>query len=139
MEPISEPEEQPSSDTALTQPSRLSDYFWRPRIAKLWWATSLTWWVCFILAQQTGWLSDYFQSAVTGYLNVLFFPGTIIMALGVPLAWDKLDRGDWVVSPLPLAHEQQLPTLSVGGLEDPASDPLDPRSGLHWQHFHRDN
>lgn len=137
MEPISGPEEQPSSDAVSAQPLRLSDYFWHPCIAKIWWATSLTWWACFILAQQTGWLQDYFENAVAGYLNVLFFPGTIIMALGVPLAWDKLDRGDWVVSPLPLTSDHTNPPRSVGGMRDPASDPLDPRSGiLHWRKFH---
>jgi len=131
---IIEPENPPIGNPDSKPSPRLRDYLWRPYLAKVWWSASLLWWVG---VQETGWLLDYFQTAVAGYLNVLFFPMTVLMALGVPFAWAKLGRGDWVISAEPLSQDQQFPELSVGGMEDPASDPLDPRSGLHWQHFHR--
>ncbi|WDF74953.1 hypothetical protein [Novosphingobium sp. KACC 22771] len=133
MAPIGTADDKPAHEIAPEL--RLRDYIWRPRIAKAWWSVSLVWWAGFVQAQETGWLLDYYETALAGYLNVLFFPMTILMALGVPFAWAKLDCGDWVISPLPLPQDQQVPPRSVGGMRDPASDPLDPRSGLHWQRF----
>lgn len=136
---IIEPENPPIGNPASKPSPRLRDYLWRPYLAKVWWSASLLWWVGFVQAQETGWLLDYFQTAVAGYLNVLFFPVTIILALGVPFAWAKLDCGDWVISPEPLPQDQSFMSRSVGGMRDPASDPLDPRSGiLHWRKFHPD-
>lgn len=139
MSTVDEPEERPQIDDAFPAPRvRLRDYFWRPRIAKIWWTGSLAWWAGFALAQQTGWFLEFYETVAAGYLNVLFYPMTIVAVLGVPFIRAKLDRDGWVMT-VP-THEQMFPPRSVGGMRDPASDQLDPRSGmLHWRHFHPDN
>ncbi|PTR12617.1 MULTISPECIES: hypothetical protein [unclassified Novosphingobium] len=134
MERDSEPENSKVEAVVPAPHIRLRDYLWHPRIAKIWWSGSLAWWAGFALAQQTGWLLDFYETATSGYLNILFYPMTTAAVLGVPFVWAKLDRGDWVL--ITPTHEQMFPPRSVGGMRDPAADPLDPRSGLHWQWFH---
>ena len=80
-------------------------------------------------------LDQFYTSALAGFLNVAFFPPLALMVLGLGFVRAWFAWSDWeFVEP---THEQMFPKRSVGGMRDPASDPLDPRSGLHWQHFHR--
>lgn len=51
--------------------------------------------------QAIGWLLEFFETALAGYLNALFFPMIIFMAQGVPFVRAKPDRGDGVISPEP--------------------------------------
>lgn len=111
---------------------RASDYLWRPWYARLWWAAIPVYWIGMAVSSRVPLLADFYDLALAGYLNVLFFPPTALMVLGVgyvreriaPIDWSGAsDPGDWV--------------YSVNGDRGPSRmpfyvDPLDPRSGPYW-------
>jgi hypothetical protein len=117
------------------QRPRASDWLWRPWYAKFWWTAIVVYWAGKVGSIYSPLLDEIYTSAFAGFLNVAFFPPLALMLLGLGFARAWFAWSDWeFVEP---THEQMFPKRSVGGMRDPASDPLDPRSGLHWQHFHR--
>lgn len=137
MDPVIEPAEPLANDKAVqVQPRpRASAWLWRPWYAKLWWAAIAAYWAGKVGSFYSSALDDFYTSAFAGFLNIAFFPPLALMVLGLGYARVWFEWSDWeFVEP---THEQMFPKRSVGGMRDPASDPLDPRSGLHWQHFHR--
>lgn len=118
-----------------TSQPRASNWLWRRWYAKLWWATSTVYWLGMAASLKVLPLAEFYTSALAGFLNLAFFPplALIVLGLGYAREWFNACASE-VVEP---THEELFPRLSVGGMRDPASDPLDPRSGLHWQHFHR--
>lgn len=125
----------PTADAHANERPRASEWLWRPWFAKLWWAAIPVYWMGMAASLKIPLLAEFYTSALAGFLNVLFFPPLALMVLGLGFARAWFDASDWeFVEP---THEQMFPKLSVGGMRDPASDPLDPRSGLHWQHFHQ--
>lgn len=109
---------------------RLGDWLWRPWRAKLWWAAIVTYWAGAALSLWVQPLQSFYETALAGFLNVLFFPFTALLVLGVGFVRARLDSGDWELTEP--TEEQMFPKLSVGGFRDPYSDPLDPRSGSLW-------
>jgi len=112
-----------------------SAWLWRPWYAKLWWVSMLFYWGGKLASLWSEAVAQYYATALAGYLNILLYPFTALMVLGVGFAKAWMDyRGfEWG----PPSQEQLFPKRSVGGLRDPYSDPLDPKSGmLHWRHFH---
>ncbi|CDO35940.1 hypothetical protein [Novosphingobium sp. KN65.2] len=137
-----EPENDPSNTTQNHAPlgtskPKASAWLWRPWLAKLWWAGIAIYWAGKCASFYVPSLEGFYTSALAGYLNVLFFPMTALLILGIGFAQAWFAASDWeFVEP---TQEQMFPKRSVGGLRDPHSDPLDPRSGmLHWRHFHPD-
>lgn len=114
---------------------KLSKWLWRPWHAKLWWAGISVYWAGKVASFYSPSLNEFYTSALAGFLNVAFFPPLALMVLGLGFAWAWFDVSDWqFVEP---TQEQMFPRKSVGGLSDPYSDPIDPRSGmLHWRHFY---
>ncbi|WP_157081204.1 hypothetical protein [Novosphingobium naphthalenivorans] len=139
-DPPVEPANDPSNGTENhatdgTSKPKASAWLWRPWQAKMWWAGIAVYWAGKWASFYVPSLESFYTSALAGYLNLLFFPMTALLILGIGFAQAWFAASDWeFVEP---THEQMFPELSVGGYSDPASDPLDPRSGLHWQHFHR--
>ena len=140
-EPVVDPRIEPvenSDDYDAIAPTRFraSDWLWHPWYAKLWWAAILIYWAGKIASFYTSVLEEFYTSALAGFLNILFHPLAALMVLGVGFARAWFAWSDWeFVEP---THEEMFPRQSMGGLRDPYSDPLDPRSGmLHWKHFHR--
>lgn len=116
---------------------RIGDWLWQPWYAKLWWLGSATYWIGKAVSFTVPALDEFYTSAWAGFLNIAFFPPLALMVLGLGFVRAWFAQSDWeFVEP---THEQMFPRRSVGGMRDPASDPLDPRSGLHWQHFHPDS
>lgn len=118
-----------------TERPRASRWLWRPWHAKLWWAGVTVYWTGKIASHWNASLDDLYTTALAGFLNILFYPMTAVMFLGVGFvhAWMDFKGLEWG----PPTDEQLFPKRSVGGLRDPYSDPLDPKSGmLHWRHFH---
>lgn len=113
-----------------------SNWLWRPWHAKLWWAGIAAYWTGKVGSFYSPALDDFYSSALGGFLNIAFFPPLALMVLSLGYAHAWFDASDWeFVEP---THEQMFPKRSVGGMRDPYSDPLDPRSGaLHRRHFHR--
>ena len=139
-DPPVEPENDPSNTTENhatdgTSKPKASAWLWRPWQAKMWWAGIAVYWAGKWASFYVPSLESFYTSALAGYFNLLFFPMTALLILGIGFAQAWFAASDWeFVEP---THEQMFPELSVGGYSDQASDPLDPRSGLHWQHFHR--
>lgn len=71
---------------------RASDWLWRPWYAKLWWAAIPVWWAGMAAASMVEPLASFYDGAAAGFLNVLFFPMTALMVLGVGYVRHWLDR-----------------------------------------------
>jgi hypothetical protein len=103
--------------------------------AKHWWIGIALYWAGKGASFYSPTLDGLYTTALAGFLNVAFFPPLALIVLGMGYARVWFERSDWeFVEPM---QERIFPKRSVGGMRDPASDPLDPRSGLHWQHFHK--
>lgn len=69
----------------------LSAWLWKPWYAKLWWATIPVWWAGMAMSTQVDALASFYRGGLAGYLNVLFFPMTALMVLGVGYIRERLD------------------------------------------------
>jgi len=107
-----------------------SEWLWRPWYAKLWWSAIPVWWIGMAAASVNEPLARFYDSAAAGVLNVLFFPMTALLVLGVGFVRHWIDG--YVESGPGKPSE-------VGGFEvrhandfarlDPSIDIFDPRSG----------
>ncbi|GFM31024.1 uncharacterized protein PY1_contig-13-287 [Novosphingobium sp. PY1] len=135
MEPANDPSNTTQNHAPLGRSKpKASAWLWRPWRAKLWWAGIAAYWAGKCASFYVPSLEGFYTSALAGYLNILFFPMTALLILGIGFAQARFAASDWeFVEP---THEQMFPKRSVGGWRDPYSDPLDPRSGiLHTRHF----
>lgn len=86
-------------------------------------------------------LVAFYRGGIAGYLNVMFFPGTALMVLGVGYLRERLDsfvrQGDGV----PLSDEDAQAFFAEHSRREHArtmerwramSNPMDPRSGPLW-------
>lgn len=71
---------------------RLADWLWRPWYAKIWWTAIPVWWTGIAASTKVEFLAAFYESALAGFLNVLLFPMTALMVLGVGYAQHWLDR-----------------------------------------------
>ncbi|WP_257554556.1 hypothetical protein [Sphingobium sp. CFD-2] len=119
------------------QPQRkLADWLWRPWFAKLWWIAIPAWWVGMAVSSVVAPLESFYDSALAGFLNVLFFPMTALMVLGLGFAQQWLARrpiyGDGEGSPQfdinPDPFWSEIGTRKIGH-PLPLVDMYDPRSG----------
>ncbi len=137
MNVVGEPKDAVQNDEPVEmQPRpRASDWLWHPCYAKLWWAVMAAYWSGKVGSFYAPALDQFYSSALAGFLNVFFFPPLPLIVLGFGFALEWFCASDWdFVAP---TQEEMFPRRSVGGMRDPCSDPLDPRSGmLHWRHFH---
>ena len=124
----------PESSDPTCEPQRdrprATDWLWHPGYAKVWWACIAVYWTGKLGSYWSQTLDDLYTTALAGYLNVIFYPLTALMVLGVGFvhAWMDQKGLEWG----PPSHDQLFPKRSIGGWRDPASDPLDPRSGNLW-------
>lgn len=118
--------DQPITSMDAIPPLRASDYLWRPWYAKLWWAGIGVYWTCAALSFSNATLAVFFESALAGYLNILFLPMTALAILGFGFARAWLDRAEWVDD-----DEERRFGRAVGA-PPPEMDILDPRSGFLW-------
>lgn len=141
----------PPALEATIQPPKAGDWLWRPWYAKLWWAAIPVYWATATAALKIPALWAFFESALAGYLNVLFFPFTALLVLGFGFlrAWldaPTADRGppltDEEIDELErLRIEQEMlwdppdHLRPVGDIYDPTSgtiyigNPLSPNNG----------
>lgn len=137
MDPTSEPSDAAlDEDASKSERPHASEWLWRPRYAKLWWAGIAIYWAGKVASFYLPALDEFYANALAGFLNIAFFPPLALMVLGMGYARAWFAWSDWeFVEP---TQEQMFPKRSIGGMRDPASDPLDPRSGaLHRRNFHR--
>lgn len=113
-----------------------ADWLWRPWYAKLWWAAIPIWWSGMALSSKVDALAPFYDSATAGFLNILFFPMTALMVLGVGYArywlagFPKEGDGD-PLSEDAAARVADLWEQHERGMEDlhATTDIHDPRSG----------
>lgn len=119
---------------ALAPSPRLRDYIWRPRFSKAWWTASCAHWSGMALAFEVRPLADYYNTTFAGFVGVLLYPPLMLAVCGALLLRAKLFCGEWQFTETP--RHVRFPELSDGGLRDPYTDPLDPRSGpMHLRHI----
>jgi hypothetical protein len=70
-------------DALRASRKHVSDWLWRPWYAKLWWAAIPAWWAGMAVSTKVTLLTAFYDSALAGFLNVLFSPLTALMVLGV--------------------------------------------------------
>ena len=80
-------------------------------------------------------LADFYDLALAGFLNVLFFPPTALMVLGVGYLREWMGPIDWSGPSDPDDQSDQI--YGVNSDRGPSGlpfyvDPLDPRSGPYW-------
>jgi hypothetical protein len=114
------------------QRAPLSDYLWRPWYARLWWAAIPAYWIGMEFSSRIPLLADFYDLAFAGYLNVLFFPPTALMVLGVGYVRERMGPVDWSDAS-DSNDEFDFPNWDRGPSGFPYyADPLDPRSGPLW-------
>lgn len=122
-------------------PPQLSAWLWKPWYAKLWWSAIPVWWGGMTVSTRVDFLEPFYRWWIAGYLNVLFFPMTALMVLGVDYVRERLDsfagQGDGV----PLSDEEaqafaaQLHRDQLERMRERArayANSMDPRSGPLW-------
>lgn len=123
---------QSTSETEVStrEPPRMSDWLWRHWYARLWWAGIAIYWSGRLLARIVPALEPFYENALAGYLNIMLFPPTLLILLGIGFVGDWMDyyRWEWVSTSDAGLH----PRRSIGGYSDPMADPMDPRSPRYW-------
>lgn len=132
MDPHSDKDERNRNEVAESAtPLRASNWLWRPWYAKLWWAAIPIYWLAMTASLKVSLLAEFYASALAGFLNVLFFPMTAFLVLGVGFARAWFASVDWeFVEP---THEEVFRRPLI----DPYTDPNDPLSGAIYRRHHR--
>jgi hypothetical protein len=119
---------------------KLSAWLWSPWYAKLWWAAVPVWWLGVAASSRLNALEIFYRGALAGYLNILFFPMTALMVLGVGYVRERLDGFAGPGDGTRLSDEEALAVTTRvweehdRAMEDLAAttDMFDPRSGVLW-------
>lgn len=135
----------PEASSAEIQPPAAADWLWRPWYAKLWWVTIPIYWAVAAASLKVPALAAFYSSAAAGYLNMLFFPPTalLVLGLGFARAWINarpVDDGSMTLDDIMeldrIKFEQETwPDSGIGDIYDPFSgtiyvgNPLSPNNG----------
>ncbi|WP_052757556.1 hypothetical protein [Sphingobium chungbukense] len=117
------------SFTANDRP-RLVNWLWHRWYAKLYWLAFALFWMTLHAVWLLSLGSDFFRSTVSAYAMLIFNPITAFVVLGAGYIHALFSTGclEWAEP-----AEGSYPfSRSLGGLNDPCSDPADPRSGINW-------
>lgn len=122
-----------------TNPPRLapraSQWLWHPWYAKLWWAGVGLYWTGKLASFWIVSVGAAYAMAVAGWLNILFYPPTALLVLGLGFVIEWMGYHGWEFGPP--TRDRPFPKRSVGGFLDPLADPLDPRSPKYSRRHHR--
>jgi hypothetical protein len=128
-------------DASRTEAPKPSAWLWSPWYAKLWWATIPVWWMGMAVSARVDALETFYRGALAGYLNILFFPMTVLMVLGVGYVRERLDSFVGQGAGVPLSDEDAEAFFAQHSRDELArtmerwraqSNPMDPRSGPLW-------
>lgn len=115
---------------------RASDWLWHPWYAKLWWAAIPVWWVGMAVSTGSPALGSFYDSVLAGFLNILFFPMTTLMVLGVGYVQQWLAHFPTPGDGEPLSDEAAAAVAHLEAENDRALEAFkartniyDPRSG----------
>lgn len=122
--------------SVTTERPRASDWLWRPWYAKLWWSAVPIWWAGMAMSTKIAPLADFYDGALAGFLNILFFPMIALMVLGLGYAQHWLAHFPPPADSGPLSEEQaamvaQLDEEDLRSVEafKARTNIYDPRSG----------
>jgi hypothetical protein len=111
--------------------SRIRDWAWSPRYAKIWWALAVTFWAAKLASHSVVGLDWLNEPGVAGYLTAAFFPPMMFLVLG--LGRIKARQNTQPTNYQFRAIDNDLFDRRIGPSGLPAEiDPLDPESGLLW-------
>ena len=123
-------------EPARVSRSRASDWLWRPWYAKFWWTSIPVWWLGLAASTHIPMLESFYGSALVGFMNILFFPMTALMVLGVGYVQEWLAQFPMSRDGEPLFDEAaaavaHLEAEDLLALEEfkASTDIYDPRSG----------
>jgi len=129
------------NNVSVPDAPKLSAWLWSPWYAKLWWAAIPLWWIGMAASTRFDALQTFYRGALAGYLNILFFPMTALMVLGVGYVRERLDTfvdqgegrplSDEEVVAFPAQHSRDELERMMKRLRA-HSNPMDPRSGPLW-------
>jgi len=130
MVPIENGDERQPDDASIAAPPRphASDWLWHPWYAKLWWSAVPVYWIGAAASVKIEALAGFYDTAFAGYCNVLFFPMTVLLVLGVGFAraWIEALPTDGAV---PWSEQEIIWPRHELGKPDPSIDMFDPYSG----------
>ena len=131
--------------SAGIQSPAATDWLWRPWYAKLWWVTIPIYWAGAAASLKIPVLAEFYSSVPAAYLNILFFPPTVLLVLGFGFAraWidaRPVDDGSMTLDDIMeldrIKFEQEgWPDSGIGDIYDPFSgtiyvgNPLSPNNG----------
>jgi hypothetical protein len=93
----SELETDPLTPVEGREEPRASDWLWRPWYAKLWWTAIPVYWLGAAASLKVAALAQFYETALAGYLNVLFYPLVALMVLGIGYLREWMGPIDWSV------------------------------------------
>lgn len=119
-----------SDEAPVASRPSASEWLWRPWYAKVWWSAIPVWWIGMAAASVSEPVARFYDGALAGFLNVLFFPMTALLFLGVGFVRHWIDGFVAVgagpsseVGGMAVGHASEFARL------DPSIDIFDPRSG----------
>lgn len=129
------------NNVSVPDAPKLSAWLWSPWYAKLWWAAIPVWWISMAVSTRVDALETFYRGALAGYLNILFFPVTALMVLGVGYVRERLDTFVGQGEGRPLSDEEREEFFARRRWEQhdhlmesigKGTDMFDPRSGPLW-------
>lgn len=108
------------AETSVRSPC-ISSWLWRPWYAKLWWGSIPPYWLGMASSTKFETLERFYDSALAGYLNILFFPMTALLVLGIGY------EQRWLAS-LSIKADGDGPALQLISHPDPWGDEIGGRS-----------
>lgn len=106
-------------------------WLWRPWYAKVWWASIPAWWIGMAVSMQIAPLEAFYDSALAGFLNVLFFPMTALMVLGVGYVQHWLALFAPTGDGAPLSAEAEATIADLWEEHDRAFEDLNATTDIH--------
>lgn len=113
------------------------DWLWKPWYAKIWWGAIPLYWAIATASLKIPKLAPLFETALAGYLNVLFFPMTALLVLGFGFVQAWFDA--WGREEGPSLTDEEIAEIDEMSMDDgdwrrlgrphPSIDIYDPRSG----------
>ena len=133
MEPVESGHQREPDEASIAAPPRphASDWLWHPWYAKLWWSAVPVYWIGAAASVKIEALAGFYDTAFAGYCNVLIFPMTALLVLGVGFARAWIDAIPVGKATLSCDAELDWPDRGFGRPHW-SVDPLDPRSGSLW-------
>jgi len=111
--------------------SRIRDWAWSPRYAKIWWALAVTFWAAKLASYSVAGLDWLNEPGVAGYLTVAFFPPMMFLVLGFGRVKGGLCNPSLHAACVDTNGDHQSRRKGPSGLPSEI-DPLDARSGFYW-------